>query len=225
MEFRVQQEVLDLGVKILFPVVEGFSNATATDAWMAERERRLADLHERYQGVDVHAVPVLEGFNRLHDNGRIRRKKNVPASITLIKLLERRGTMPFINQVVDIYNLVSIDSGLALGAHDMDHVDGNVSLRIADGSERFVPLGEKVPVPVRAGEYCYCDDANDVLCRLEVRQVNKTATTEATTRAFFIVQGNEATTDEQVEDVAWRVVREITRYCGGAGTVVVPESY
>ena len=75
-----------------------------------------------------------------------------------------------------------------------------------------------------AGEYTYCDDSKEVLCRLEVRQVNKTATTPKTTRAFFIVQGNEATPDSYVVDAAQYLVDEVTRYAGGNGRVVIPQT-
>lgn len=222
MRFFVQQQVLDLGTKIVFPVIEDFDNREVPESWLSVRDERLARQLVRYRDTDVHADPVLEGFNVLHDQGHIRRKKNVPAPITLVKLLVRRGTMPLINPVVDIYNLISIESGLALGAHDIAHVDGDVTLRFVDGSERFVPLGTDAPVAVRPGEYAYCDDANEILCRLEVRQVNKTAATPSTTDAFFIVQGNAATSDEYVLGVAQQLIDEVTEHLGGTGHIEIP---
>ena len=38
------------------------------------------------------------------------------------------------NKAVDIYNILSIESKLCLGAHDIDKVDGNVTLKITDGT-------------------------------------------------------------------------------------------
>lgn len=222
MEFRVERGVLDLGVKIVFGVVEGFDNTEPTDAWMSYRNRRLSELVNAYRDFDPKADPVLEGFNILHDKSGVKRRKNVPASTNLIKMLEKHDGLTFINTVVDIYNLVSVESKLALGAHDMDHIDGNFTLRFTDGTERYVPLGQIEPRPVRPHEYCYCDDANEVLCRLEVRQVNKTAVTESTTRAAFIVQGNAATSNSYVRETAEHLVEEVACYCGGQGRVVVP---
>lgn len=222
MEYYVQQAVLDIGVKILFGEVEGFDNSQPSDEWLAYRAQRIPELVDAYRDVDVKADPILEGFNVLHDNAGVKRRKNIPASTNLIKLLEKRGDLAFINTIVDIYNLVSIESKLALGAHDLDRIDGDFTLRFTDGTERFVPLGQSEPMAVKPHEYSYCDDANEVLCRLEVRQVNKTAVNERTTRAAFIVQGNEATSDEYVRDTAERLVAAITRYCGGRGRVVTP---
>lgn len=223
MEFYVEQGVLDLGVKIVFAVVEGLNNYRPSPEWLEYRNKRIDELAKTYRDFDVKADPVLEGFNILHDNAGVKRHKNVPAPNNLIKLLKKRGGLAFINPVVDIYNIVSLESKLALGAHDMDAIDGNFTLRFTNGGERFVPLGLADPQPVKPGEYCYCDDSNEVLCRLEVRQVNKTAVTDKTTRAAFIVQGNEATSDAYVRQTAERLVEAVTRYCGGEGRVVVPK--
>lgn len=222
MDFFVEQGVLDVGVKILFVVVEGLDNTAPSEEWLACRKERIAQLVDTYRDLDVRADPILEGFNILHDNAHVKRHKNVPAPNNLIKLLKKRGDLAFINTVVDVYNLVSLESKLALGAHDIDRIEGDLTLRFTDGSERFVPLGLRDPMPVKPGEYCYCDDANEVLCRLEVRQVNKTAVDEGTTRAAFIVQGNEATPDEYVREWAERLVEKIACNCGGEGRVVVP---
>ena len=222
--YYVEQAVRDLGVKIVFAEVEGFDNKTDSVEWNGQREGRLVELVDRWTGKDLHKDSVLEGFHILHDRAHIRRKHNVPAPVTLIKLLVKRGDAPYINKVVDIYNTISMETRLALGAHDLDRVEGDITLRVTDGSERHVPLGECLPVPVAAGEYSYCDDSNEVLCRLEVRQVNKTAITPKTTRAFFIVQGNEATPDSYVVDAAQYLVDEVTRYAGGNGRVVIPQT-
>lgn len=96
--------------------------------------------------------------------------------------------------------------------------------RIPQLVERYREYDVKAdPVPVKPHENACCDDSNEVLCRLEVRQVNETAVNEATTRAAFLVQGNEATSDAYVRETAERLVTSITRYCGGAGRVVVPQ--
>lgn len=223
MKFRVEQAVLDSGVKIVFPVVKGMDNTRTSQEWNAYREQKLKELYEEYQDIDVHEDPILEGFHILHDNTGVKRRKNIPASENLIKLLKKNKGMNFINLAVDIYNLISLESKLALGAHNIDHVDGDVTLRFTDGSERFVPLGQQEPVPVKEHEYSYCDDANEVLCRLEIRQVNKTLVDETATNVFYIVQGNEATTDEYLLKAAREIIDTTVKYCGGTGEIVIPE--
>ena len=223
MKFKVEKAVLESGVKIIFPTVENIDNTGESPEWNAYRERRLGELYEQYSGLDVHSDPILEGFNILHDNVGVKRRKNIPASENLIKLLLKNHGMFYINKAVDIYNLISLETKLALGAHNTDRVSGDVSLRFTDGSEKYIPLGQEEPVPVAPHEYCYCDDDNEVLCRLEIRQVHKTRVDESTRNIFYIVQGNEATPDSLLTETAERIIEQTVKYCGGNGRIIVPE--
>ena len=87
MDFYVEDKVLDIGVKIIFAIVREIDNHNISEEWRVYRERRLQELLEEYRGIDVHADPVLEGFNILHDKSGVKRRKNIPASENLIKLL------------------------------------------------------------------------------------------------------------------------------------------
>ena len=73
-------------------------------------------------------------------------------------------------------------------------------------------------------EYSYCDDANEVLCRLEVRQVEKTKVTENARNIFYIVQGNAATPDTLLQDTAGRIIELTNKYCGGTGEIIIPKA-
>lgn len=136
--------------------------------------------------------------------------------------MKKNRGMFYINQAVDIYNLISLESKLALGAHNIDRAEGNITLRFTDGSERFVPIAQSEPIPVAPHEYSYCDDANEILCRLEIRQVEKTKVDEKAQNIFYIVQGNDATPDELLRETAQRIIDLTTRYCGGQGKIIVP---
>ncbi len=220
--FSVEQAVLDIGVKIVFAVVEGIDNTVEAPAWHAYRTEAIQSLLAEYADIDYHADPILEGFHILHDNSGVKRRKNIPASENLIRLLKKHGDVFFINPAVDIYNIISMQSKLALGAHDIDRAEGNITLRFTDGTERFVPIGQTEPVPVAPQEYCYCDDANEVLCRLEIRQVEKTKVDASSRNIFYIVQGNAATPDELLTETAQRIIDETVKYCGGTGRIEIP---
>ena len=221
--FAVEKSVLDIGVKIVFAVIEGMDNTITSPEWMEKRKEIIARLLEDYKDMDYHADPILEGFHILHDRAGVKRRKNIPASENLIRLLNKHGDVFFINQAVDIYNIISMESKLALGAHDIDQVDGNVTLRFTDGTERFVPIGQSEAVPNNPHEYSYCDDANEVLCRLEIRQVEKTKVDEQTKNVFYIVQGNEATDNDLLLATARKIINETVKYCSGKGRIVIPE--
>ena len=85
MNYYVEQAVLDAGVKIVFAEVCGLDNHGEDPEWAAYRDKRLEELFEAYAELDVHADPILEGFNILHDKTGVKRRKNIPASENLIK--------------------------------------------------------------------------------------------------------------------------------------------
>lgn len=104
----------------------------------------------------------MQGFRDLHTALGFSNRSFPAASEILLEYLLKNGRLPQINPLVDIYNLISVETRLALGAHDVHKITGNVHLRITSGNEGFVPLGAVAPKPVRPGGYAYIDDT-DVL--------------------------------------------------------------
>ena len=223
MEFYVEQKVLDLGVKIIGVEIDGIDNKTISDEYLQWRKDEVGVLLEKYKDFDVKRDEVLEAFYTLHEKVNVPRRKNIPASENLIKLLIKKQGLFEINKAVDIYNIISMESKLALGAHDIDKLSGNITLRLTDGTEKFRPLGSEEDKPVKPGEYSYIDDNNEILCWLEIRQVEKDKVTEDSKNIFYIVQGNEKTSDDLLYETADRIVDTTVRFCNGNGKILIPQ--
>ena len=215
LRFSIDERVRALGVRGAFAVIEDLRN----DAQPAGLRALRAQLRERL-GAEltpgfIDSDPVLAGFRALHDAvGRSNRR--FPASAeSLVGLFQRKGIVPEINPVVDIYNAVSLETRLSLGAHDVERIRGNVALRLTDGTERFVPLGAAKPEPVPAGEYAYVDDSGEIVCRLEHRQCERTRVTAATRHVFCILQGHAGTDRGMIDSALERWVALTTTLCGG----------
>lgn len=212
MKFQFEQAVRDLGVKGSYFVIDGLRNKK-TDIGFAEFSKKSLSNLKFDQLIECN--PILMGFRNLHTKVNCTGKKYISSPENLVKLFIERNELPNINLIVDIYNFISLKSCLAIGAHDIRHIDGDIRLALAEGTETFLPLGYSKTIPVKKGEYCYLDDSNDVLCRLEVRQVEKTKVVEDTTSCFYIVQGNDATSSEFINDVAYDLITLTQKYCGG----------
>ncbi len=119
MNFYVEKAVLDSGVKIVFPVIKGVDNSKDSKEWQNVRQEKIGKLLKKYENLDVHQDPILEGFNIIHDKVGVKRRKNIPASENLIKLLKKNKDLFYINKLVDIYNIISLESKLALGESDV----------------------------------------------------------------------------------------------------------
>ena len=220
MEFIVDNKVKKLGVKILGLKIEGLDNINITEDFYNWREDKIKELITKYKDYNIKEDNVIEGFYKLHEKVGVPRRKNLPASENLIKLLVKREDLVHINKAVDIYNIISIESKLCLGAHDIDKVSGNVYLKITDGSENFIPLGNEESKPVNEGEYSFVDDDNDVLCWLDIRQVDKTKVTEESKNVLYLIIGNEETDFNELENVAKEIIEITTKYCGGKAAIL-----
>lgn len=214
-EFRFAPEVAQLGVTGAFLAFSGLHNRQSDpefDAVFAEITRQI---QTATRPEALANDPILQGYRELHDTVKRSNQRFVAAPENLLRLLLQRGAAPRINLLVDIYNLVSLKTRLALGAHDLAKLDGNIELRLTRGTERFHPLGVPQPTTVGPGEYAYLDSADDVLCRLEVRQSEKTKVTLETAEAFYIIQGNRATPPAALQAAVDQLTHLTTAFCGG----------
>ena len=213
MNFIIDPKVLALGVKIRGVELTGIDNHHYPQALKQAISTEIATVLETLNRDQIKQDPIIQGFWDLHRAVHLPKRNNTPAPATLLKLILKRGELVPINPVVDLYNLISIQSHLALGAHDIEHIDGNVNLRLTDGTERFVPIGaDDQPEPVKAGEYAYVDDSNEIICQTKV--------TPETTHLYYIAQGNENTSQALVDQTAQRVIDLTTKYLGGQGKLL-----
>lgn len=224
MKFSISQEVKDVGVNGIYFTINGMKNDANAPYFDGFFEQICGVIWNETSKESIKTNPVLIGFRDLHSAVGVSNRKNVASSENLLRMLENKKILPRINLLVDIYNLISIQTRLSLGAHDLSMVTGSISLRLTNGTEKFLPLGQKEIQTVKAGEYSYVDDGNDVICRMEVRQVEKTKITVDTTDAFYIVQGNLNTPYEDILYAATELARLTKKFCGGEVCMLYPEN-
>ena len=214
-QFNITEQVLAFGVRGAFAVARGLENRSYHADFERYRDELAGRLKAQLGPSTLTEDPVLKGFRLLHDAVGRSNKRFPSSAQALVGLFLRRGIIPAINPIVDVYNAVSLETMLSLGAHDLAKIEGDVTLRLTEGGEYFLPMGATAPEKVGAGEYCYMDQSGEVLCRLEFRQAEKTKVTEATRDCFFLIQGNPNTSRAQVENALGRLIELTEKFCGG----------
>ena len=214
-QYTISTEVRALGVKAVCFVMEQVHNQKIHPEFERLKALTLKHIVGDLSSEKIATDPILLGFRQLHEAIGRSNRKNVASPESLLKLVLKTSSLPRINLLVDIYNLVSIKTRLSLGAHDFAAINGSVQLRLTDGTERFWPMSSDKPQVVSPGEYAYIDDSGNVLCRLEVRQGDKTKIGLHTTACFYIVQGNATTDDASLQAAAEELIALIKRFCGG----------
>ena len=164
-EFKVQQDVLDLGVKIKGVRIHDIDNTVYSSALDDYIDVHVKRLLENNSLESLKKNQVIQGFYELHKEVGIPKRKNLPASENLLKNLLKKQKFHKINPLVDLYNLISMDTKLALGAHDLDKTEGNITLRLTQGNENYIPLGSE---ETKAVSYTHLDVyKRQELCRLK----------------------------------------------------------
>ena len=175
---------------------------------------RLSELREQF---DLNASRQrMQGFDQLRQRlGRSPRR--FPASPqALLESYLRNGALRPISPIVDLYNQWSLNSGLSIGAHDLQRLQLPVSLTLARGGELFQPLGSERNEALPAGEYAYLDGAGQVLCRMEYRQCAATALQPESSAVLFIVQGHPQTDPDYLSQCAQALKNDLLRCCTGS---------
>ena len=112
----------------------------------------------------------------------------------------RRAAMglPRVNRLTDVYNAVSVLHQVPLGGEDLACYQGALRLIRATGEEPFDATadGKTMIEHPEPGEVVWCDDAGVTCRRWNWRQCDRTALTDDTTTAVFILDALEPMGDD-----------------------------
>lgn len=113
------------------------------------------------------------------------------AAEALLRRLVKQGSMPSINTLVDIGNLVSIRSALPVAVFDLASIAGGLTVCLATGGEAFTDLGSGQQEAPEPGEVIFIDQAGHVAARRWCwRQSADSASSPSTTDVLVTVEGH-----------------------------------
>ncbi len=133
---------------------------------------------------------------------------------SLEALLRRVDTgLPRVNRLTDIYNAVSVLHQIPLGGEDLTRYSGPPRLIRATGHEPFDTVADGTTIIEHPdnGEVVWVDDAGVTCRRWNWRQARRTAMTDDTTSALFILDALDPLTDEELTAAAGALVEHLTR--------------
>jgi DNA/RNA-binding domain of Phe-tRNA-synthetase-like protein len=133
---------------------------------------------------------------------------------SLEALLRRaEAGLPRVNRLTDLYNAVSVLHQIPLGGEDLTRYSGPPRLIRAIGEEPFDTVADGVTVieHPEVGEVVWCDDAGVTCRRWNWRQARRTALSDDTTSALFILDALDPMTDDALHAAADDLVAHLTR--------------
>ena len=180
--------------------VTGLHNGPSSDALTAEFHAQQASTLARIGSTPLSEIPSLAAWRRVFRGFGVDPTAYRSAAEALLRRLTKQGSIPSINALVDIGNLVSIRHALPVAVFDLRSVAGGLTVRLATGAESFTDLGSGETEQPDAGEVIFIDEAGRVSARRWCwRQSAESASRNDTTDILVTVEGHH---DRAGDDVA-----------------------
>jgi DNA/RNA-binding domain of Phe-tRNA-synthetase-like protein len=205
-KFSVEPKLAENGIKVRVAI---FSVSEVTKRRSKEFQKAIDAVIEKLNIAEMLKSPIFKEYKKFYKAVEM---DGLPPAEHLLKLIEKSGMLPNINKVVDCYNVVSAETMLSIGAHDLAHINGNIQFRYTDGTEKYTPLGKNETEKVAKGEYACLDDEK-ILCRMDLKQCDETKVGENTKNFIVYVQGNSATSEEYVLEGLQKVCNNMEIFC------------
>ena len=199
MKCIVDKSIVELGItSVVIGVAKNIDpNAKLSDSFL-KKQKKMEEWALQCDVDEVLNNPITQGYADLLKSVGRSIKKYPPTVPAFIRNIQRRGSMPHINSVIDIYNVESLHSLLAIGGHDLDKIDGQITFTVNKEAGVFLPISS-TEKHVAETDYVY-RDPKGIIAWLGVRDGENYKFDDGTKNAIFIIQGNANTSiDLRVE--------------------------
>ena len=161
---------------------------------------------------DPGRVPEILSYRELNRRFSTQFGAVVPAVENVVTRFVMKGNFPRINSLVDAANVASLRNMIPVGLFDRQAIAGDLTLGIASGDEKIVPLGKTRSEAVPAGFPVLHDDEK-VISIVGVRDSAQTMIVPTTTAVLAFSWGIEGISRERVR----ATLAECIERCKGRG--------
>jgi DNA/RNA-binding domain of Phe-tRNA-synthetase-like protein len=142
-EVRISPDLKKKCAKAVLGCVEAEVETAPTSAALNDAllacEQRIAQLSDPRAILEVPAILATRaGYKAL---GKDPARYRGSAEALLRRMIAGKG-LPRINSVVDVINLVSVESRLPIGLYDLEHVEGAIEFRAGRSGETYKGIGK-----------------------------------------------------------------------------------
>jgi len=168
----------------------GLTNTSTPPALLEAFEAEQETVRQRLGDTPPSEIASLAAWRSAFSAFGVKPTQYRNAAEALLRRLSKQGTVPSINTLVDMANLVSLRYQLPVAVFDQHSVTGTTTVRFAFGDERFTDLGSDSILHPEPGEVVFVDDDRAVSARRWCwRQSTQSAAGPSTVDALITVEG------------------------------------
>ncbi len=191
--FRYSTEIIDRFPTIWGGVIyaTGLTNASTPPGLLEAFEAEQQTVRHRLGATSPSEIASLAAWRSAFSAFGVKPTQYRNAAEALLRRLSKQGSVPSINTLVDMANLVSLRYQLPVAVFDQHSVVGTTTVRFASGDERFTDLGSDSISHPEPGEVVFVDDEGVVSARRWCwRQSAQSAAGPSTADVLITVEGH-----------------------------------
>ncbi|MBM7617540.1 DNA/RNA-binding domain of Phe-tRNA-synthetase-like protein [Weissella uvarum] len=220
-KFQIDQSFWELfpeaqvNVLVLHDVDNHIKNTQHSEAVLKQAETKAAQFLTEDNFSDN---PIVQSWRQTYQ--QFKKKKGARASIeALLKRVDQGKGVGAINPLVDLYNSISLQYGVPVGAEDLSTIKGDIHLGKAKGGEAFYPLGDDENEPALPEEIIYYDDEGAICRCLNWRDGKRTMLTEDSSDVIMFMEATNDIQKERLDDATQALKTLINTEMGVEGTM------
>lgn len=172
-------------------------------------------LRKKLHSDSLTETPRLKNWREAFRSLGIKPTEFRPSIEAMVRRVVRGDSLPLINTLVDIGNLVSLRYLVPAGGHSMDHLTADIALRIATGNEIFTAFGSTAIEHPDPGEIIFAEGDTVLTRRWVWRQGNHTILAPESRSVEFNIDALPPVGGQEVEQICQEVSQIIRHFCGG----------
>ena len=209
-KFEVAAEVFEklptycLGVVVARGVDNDTANVKVTQMMNDEMDAFV----QRMAGVNLKEYPGIQPYRNAFLSLGMNPNKFMCSVEALSKRVQKGNRLPNINPIVDLGNALSLKYCLPMGAHDIEKLDGDMTVRFSTTEDYFLPMGENEAEQMPDQELVYVSNHTVKTRRWICRQSDDGKIDEKTGYIFYPIDGF---VDANLENVK-RATAELAKF-------------
>jgi len=194
--------------------VTGVKVAGSTKEAEKLKQSILAKMRQNYTVESLKHDPVVRAYRDLYWSLGIDPTKTRPAGEALLRRALHGNDLPSISNVVDAYNLASLETIIPLSGFDLDLVSPPLEIRFSSGRDEFTGIGMDKPIKFPQKTLLVADTKH-VLCVYPYRDANRTKINPRTRSVLIIGYGAPGIGKDQLVDAVEKALVYIESTAGG----------
>jgi DNA/RNA-binding domain of Phe-tRNA-synthetase-like protein len=211
---EIEESVKSLGIFLRWASLEGVEvyDSRLSEYVVNAVKRAVEEVRSSLTLEGLKDHPVIRAYRDFYWRLGIDPTKTRPSSEALIRRALRSGSIPLINNVVDLGNVASMKTMVPIGIYDLDKAAPPLTLRRAHAGETFYPIGG-APETLSDRDVVLVDSRGVVMHVFPHRDSVHTMVTRETKRILIVACGVRGVGEERVREAVELASKLIAESC------------